>query len=939
MKRHLLLLAAAISISSMLSAQGIITGSVFDEDGFYLPGATLAIASLNQGTVTDVNGKYFLTDIKAGTYQMEVSYIGYQSLQQQVTVQDGETTVLNLKLTSGVQLINEVLVLGDRLKGQAKALNQQKSNINVTNIVAADQIGRFPDANTGDALKRIPGITTQGDQGEARNILIRGFAPQLNAVRINGERVPSAEGDNRNVQLDLIPSDMVQTIEVNKTLTPDMEADALGGAVNLVTRSAPSGLRLSGTLASGLNLLSNKPIWTGTIIAGDRFAGNKLGLIVSGTINDHDFGSDNIEAAWANEVESPLTEEDIEVEPFIEEIDVRQYVVRRLRRSLSASLDYKLGANHTLFLQGIYNWRNDWENRFRLTFEDIEPEFEDGTENIIGYTGAASREVKAGSSDSDGRRLEEQRAQTYSLRGEHLFGKLSLNWQATYATALEEKRRERYIKYASDDSYAVNVDVRDPMFPIVTPVSASDFATDKFEFDELTEENGFTQERDLNFRADFTLPVQVKDQQGFIKFGGRTKIKTKERDNDFFEYSPLNDAYESLDKIELTDATKEDFLPGSQYVAGVFPSANFIGNLNLSDASLFEGELVPGEFLPGNYDVDETVSAGYVMWNQRLTDRLTLLAGLRVENTQISYTGNQVLDEEELIGEVTAESNYTNVLPGLHLKYNVSDNFSIRAAWTNSLARPNYYDLVPFQNIIAEDEEIQAGNPNLKPTTASNVDLMVERYFRSVGLFSAGAFYKKVDDFIYTFVDEEYVSELTGGDEWTFFQPLNGGTANVYGFEVALQRQLDFLPGALKGLGVYLNYTYTGSDATGIRNGDGEEREGLDLPGAVPHLFNASLSFETKRLVLRLSANYAHDYIDEVGDNDFSDRYYDRQFFLDANGSYAITSKLRIFADANNLTNQPLRYYQGIRNRTQQAEYYNARFNVGLKFDLFKSRE
>jgi TonB-dependent receptor len=885
--------------------------------------------------ISDVNGNYTLQNVPSGTQTISVNYIGYANAEEQVNIQAGATTQWNASLVPGVTVGSEVLVLGDRLKGQAKALNQQKSNINVTNIVAADQIGRFPDANTGDALKRIPGITMQGDQGEARNILVRGFAPQLNAVRINGERVPSAEGDNRNVQLDLIPSDMVQTIEVNKTLTPDMEADALGGAVNLVTRSAPSGLRLSGTLASGLNLWSNKPIWTGSLLAGNRFANDKLGVIVSANINDHDFGSDNIEPVWANEVESPLTEEDIEVDPFLEEIEVRQYYVRRLRRSLSASLDYKLGINHTLYLQGIYNWRNDWENRYGLSFSDIEPVFEDGTENIIGYVGESARQVKAGSAASEGRRLEEQVAQNYSLRGEHLFGKLGLNWQATYAAASEKKNRERYLTYASDDAYPLNMDVRDPMFPNVTPVNADDFSADKFELDELTQENGFTEEKDFNFRADFTLPTQIRGQSGFIKFGGRTKIKNKDRNDDFYEFSPLTGDLETLDQTTLFDATKDDFLPGSKYKAGVFPSGTYIGNLDLDNGALFEGELLPGEFLPNNFTAEEMVSAGYAMWNQHITDRFSILAGVRVENTQTKYTGNEVLDEEELIGAVTAEDNYTNVLPGLHLKYNINDNFILRAAWTNTLARPNYYDLVPYQSIIAEDEEIEAGNPNLKPTKSSNLDLMAERYFKSIGLVSAGAFYKKVDDFIYTAVDEEYVSDVTGGDEWTFFQPLNGGEANLYGFEAALQRQLDFLPGFWKGFGVYLNYTYTASDAKGIRNGDGEERSGLDLPGAVPHLFNASLSFETKKLVLRVSANYAHDYIDEVGDDDFTDRYYDRQFFLDANGSYAITKNLRLFAEANNLTNQPLRYYQGVRNRTQQAEYYNARFNVGLKFDFF----
>lgn len=145
------------------------------------------------------------------------------------------------------------MVTGFSLNSQAKALNTQRNKINVTNIVSTDQIGKFPDANIGDAMRRIPGITMQVDQGESRNIIVRGLAPQLNSVTLNGSRIPSAEGDNRNVQMDLIPSDMIQTIEVNKAVTPDMDGDALGGSVNLITRSSPQKFRLSATAGSGVN--------------------------------------------------------------------------------------------------------------------------------------------------------------------------------------------------------------------------------------------------------------------------------------------------------------------------------------------------------------------------------------------------------------------------------------------------------------------------------------------------------------------------------------------------------------------------------------------------------------------------------------------------------------------------------------------------------------
>ena len=290
--------------------------------------------------------------------------------------------------------------------------------------------------------------------------------------------------------------------------------------------------------------------------------------------------------------------------------------------------------------------------------------------------------------------------------------------------------------------------------------------------------------------------------------------------------------------------------------------------------------------------------------------------------------------KKNYLANLTIQIVTPTLCPALHLRYAINDDFMIRAAWTNTLARPNYYDLVPFRDQRDGDEELFIGNPNLEATTSMNFDLGAEKYFESIGLVSGNFFYKSIDDFIYIFAQEDYSDNLVS--DFDFFQPLNGGTADLFGFEVSLQRQLDFLPGIWKGFGVYLNYTYTHSDATGIRNEDGELRDGLPLPGTAPHVFNASLSFETKKLVLRASLNYADSYLDELGGNAFEDRFYDHQLFIDLNGSYAFTPQFRFFFEVNNLTNQPLRYYQGVSARTMQAEYYNVRFNAGLKFDLFK---
>ena len=329
--------------------------------------------------------------------------------------------------------------------------------------------------------------------------------------------------------------------------------------------------------------------------------------------------------------------------------------------------------------------------------------------------------------------------------------------------------------------------------------------------------------------------------------------------------------------------------------------------------------------------------AGYVMAEQQLTEQLSVLAGVRVEATDLSATGNQIEDEENVVGQITQESDYINVLPSVHFKYNLSNRTVLRLAWTNTLARPNYVDLVPSQDVVFGDEEVYLGNPELDPTTSMNFDFMAEHYFKSVGIISGGAFFKSINDFIYTFQgeieDDTYGPAANGFD---IFQPLNGDDATVFGLEFAIQRQLDFLPGFAKNFSVYLNYTYLTSSADGIRNEDGDERDDLDLPNTAPNMFNGSLGYADKRFSARFSVNFSDAYIDEIGGSAFEDRYYDKQLFLDFNASYAITDNFRLYVDLTNITNQPLRYYQGISDRTMQLEYYGQRLNVGLKYDLFK---
>ncbi|WP_196888395.1 TonB-dependent receptor [Aureivirga sp. CE67] len=922
----LMLFAFCFSLLTFANdGKGVIRGIVLDENKNPLPGAAVMVEELGIGTMTDVNGNYLFLNVKEGEYTVKVQYLGYQDKEEKITLENNQTKELDFQLVPALNSLDEVILASASAKGQAKALNQQKTNLNITNIVSADQTEKFPDENIGDAIKRIPGIAVQNDQGEARDIIIRGLAPQLNSITLNGDRIPSAEGDNRRVQLDLIPADMIQTIEVNKALTPDMEADAIGGSVNLVTKRAPNKFRASAVAGLGQNNRGGKNIINTSALVAGRVFDNKLGIVLNGVYFSNDYGSDNVEFEWDREDEGST--------PFIKEQEIRKYDVKRVRQSMALNLDYKFSNNHTIYINSIYNQRNDFENRFKFKIGE-EEEDEDSGELFR----KVKRQTKGGVGDNDYRRLEDQRLMKAAIGGEHLFfSSLEFDWKAAISEAKEERPNERYITYESEqDASTFNVNYSRNKFPIITGTEANN--PDEFELDEISEEFKNTKETNTDFMANFRLPLITEGAyENKLKFGYKYKKKEKMRDNVFYEYSPIDaeeGLLENMGGVPLSNESNKDFYPGSEYQVGNFTNTEFLGNLDLYDESKFEREFVIDEFLPENYKANEQVNAAYAMLTQNFGKKLQVLFGVRVEATKVDYEGYSVdVEEAESIEDATilsAEKSYTNVMPNLQFRYSLNPNTILRLAFTNSLARPDYYDLVPYQNINSDDLEIIEGNPNLEATEAMNFDFMAEHYFKSVGVISGGAFFKSLDNWKYTYTKDDVSVQGFDGELFEYYQQRNGDKAKVYGFEFAIQRQLNFLPSFLKNLHVYANYTYTETEADGVEGRD----EKLPLEGAARNMFNGSLSYETKKLSLRVSTNLTGSYIDEYGDDTFEDAYYDQQLFLDVNGSYVFNKKWRVFVAARNLTNQPLRYYQGIKSQTKQAEYYGINWTAGLKFEF-----
>ncbi len=417
-----------------------------------------------------------------------------------------------------------------------------------------------------------------------------------------------------------------------------------------------------------------------------------------------------------------------------------------------------------------------------------------------------------------------------------------------------------------------------------------------------------------------------------LMFGAKVVRKDKEKIIDFYEYTPLDeDAFDANSFAAVNNYDRDGFIPKNNYKVGNFVSKEYLGSLDLNNPALFEKEQVAEE-LASNYNARETVTAGYLRLDQKLGKNLNAVVGLRLENTHVRYSGSQYDADEDVVTRTPYQSkNYINVLPNIMMKWDVKDDLKLRASFSNTIARPKYSDLAPNISIDRSDNAIELGNPDLTPTISYNIDLSAEYYFKSIGLVSAGIFYKSIDDFI---VDQTFHNYQYQGVTYTkFTQPRNSGDADILGVEVALQRDFGFITPALKCVGIYTNYTYTYSKVNNFQFEGRENESGLRLPGSPEHTANASLFFDKWGFNVRLSYNYASSFIDEMGSSKFYDRYYDSVNYMDINAGYTFGKKFKttVYAEATNLLNQPLRYYQGTKEYTAQSEHYGIRLAAGVK--------
>lgn len=958
------LAAILLLMTSRIYAQvstSSVEGVVLDDYGT-LPGAAIIVKGTTIGSITDNSGRFSITNVPSGEVTLLISFIGYENYEKTLTTSEGEIVDIGeIILKQATNELTEVVVKSTYRPSQARALSIQKKSAAIMNVLAADAIGKLPDRNAAEAVQRIQGVSIERDHGEGRYVSVRGAPLKWNSNLINGNRLPAAlgtsdglgTGSDRSVPLDIFPSELIQYVQLSKAITPDMEGDAIGGSVNFITRTAPYERTLNVNVAGGYNNQAQAESYNASVLYGDRFFDDKLGIIISGAAWERNWGTDNYEVIYNADLE------DINQQFSIAQLELRDYLGKRSTLGLNVGAEYNFNDDNKIYFRGISTSFEDDEKSREFLF-------------LFNEDAAQVRERKAIFG-------------TYLIGGEfggehQLTKKTSFNWKgATYRTKadlgstpapnptegpgllLPIFRQENVgfqglssdgFKYLEGDAPAGVVG--DP-FDNIQPNLANPLSPDQLFLEQLINFEQYSEEQD--FIGQFDIEHKASEKLT-LKIGGKFRTKTRSEASPLTVFIPgalvgipdspfpLLNTYQTepfpnnggfLTELgenyneQLVDQVTQSELQ-NLYRPESIESLNAIRirldeNNPSSAASFFEGT--------------ENVIAGYAMLTYNINEKLSFIGGIRNEVTTVDYTGNKtIIDEEDNpnITEVKGSRTTNAFLPMAHLKYSPKENINVRAAYTRTFARPSFGALNPGTTQNDAFQVISKGNPELKPTFSDNFDLMGEYFFKNVGILSGGLFYKRITDDIFNNTSQQNINGLV----YTVSEPRNLESGYIFGLEIGISKRLEFLPGILSGFGIDVNYTFTDSEVdvpVFDVNSEGQIEESISkqpFPNQSQNLYNASLFYEKYGILARIAANYKGKNV--VGFSEFGpahNRWYDENLTLDFSAAYAFSDKLRLFIELNNITNEPLRYFHGNANRPEQVEYYSIRGQIGISYQLF----
>ena len=913
---------------------GDVTGTVIDaSETIALQAAEVRIVEIGRVATTGRNGSFYIGDVPAGEYTLEVRYIGAETVRRSITVP--ETGSVRVDVLIGGTTAREILVVG-QAANQASALSRKRASDTVSDTLTRDAIGQFPDQNVAESLRRLPGINILNDQGEGRFVSVRGLDPELNSTSLNGVRLPAPESDVRSVALDVVSSDIIESIEVKKSLTPDMDADTIGASIEIETTRAFDRkkdiltLKAEGSYNDFADHISPK----GSVDFTRRIS-DKVG--VSGGISYYKrkFETDNIEADdW----------EDAGTGIFAQEVQYRDYDVERERISASLGFDFKMSDTTELYLRGLYSQFDDQEFRRRLTF-DL-GDFEDDGPSVGGASSAVFRDsdqeftVERDIKD----RFESQKIRSLSFGGETYTGVWKAQYSVSWAKSSERESGSvdptQFERDFDGDGLEVTFDYGDERRPLysVAGNTAAFFDPGEYELNDI-EFTRLSDSVDEEYSARFDLGREMFMDSGSLTvqagFKGRWRDKTYNKEVQFFEHD---------------DFTLADVVGNQTYrIADIGPVASDRGSTDFFFANRGEFELqeVDSVFDSAveDYSVAEDIMAGYLLARYDSSD-LRIIGGVRYEHTSNDINGAVVTlieedgtlpdgsiatDDTVFITPVGFKKDYDHWLPSLNLRWEAQPDLLVRAAGYRSLVRPKLSKLAPRFQVEENDEgerEGEFGNPDLKPYEAWNFDASVEYYMSTNGAISAAFFYKDIKNYIVDSVQEESVFNGIAFTEALI--PINGPSAEVWGVELSFAQAFTMLPSPFDGLLLQANYTYT--DASGLvpNDGDPTDLRKITLPSTSKHTANLTLGYEKGPFSLRVAGTYRDRYLDELGDEAELDRYVDDHFQIDVSAKYQINKMIQVYYEWVNVNDAKYFAYNNFGGRRNNYQY--ERYNWTMKF-------
>nr|WP_294900259.1 TonB-dependent receptor [uncultured Pedobacter sp.] len=918
--RFYLLISILLSFSSFSFAQQtmLLKGKIYDEKTKEsLGGAYIHFDDIQLGTLSDAFGNYSFKSVLPGKYKIKVKYIGYKEFEKEILLTGNSIVTLDIAMEDNSKELKGITVYSKvNAESDLSSREAEKNASNIKNIISAQTMVRSPDINAANALQRVSAVTMQRNSGsDAAYAIIRGLEPRYNNTLINGVKVTSPDPVSRYVSLSIVPSDLLQRIEVSKTLTPEMEGDAIGGTVNLVFKDAPEYEYFKANASLGYNALffnrkydtfdqnavqkqsvadkfgSNYKASPGnfsrsnlyfdqktapvTSLAGftygRRFLKNKLGLIVSESYQNQFYGSES-----QFNIAQLDTRPGSGFKPLISDIANRSYSTQQLNNGLSGHVDYKFNNKNKVALDNVFLYTQ--LNQTRLSIDT----------SIIGGNGGRLGPGTGTVFNDDRSSVENQYAENLKLSGQHI---INQHFQADWAGVYSNAKQDAPDRAVISTNHLINQDL----------TSTPDFL---YNISRIWDRS---RNRDLSALGNIAYKTILNKKSSLeLKAGGLYRHSTRYNIQNQYTLKPLAGA--GGEKTPFTDIYSSEFV--------VYDVS---GSLQSDKA---------------NYTAYENIAAGYGQFTLT-ADKFSALGGVRVEKTVQGYDTNPVV----LDTKSNAQKNYTDLLPSLQLKYEITPKSNLRASYFKSISRPALYELVPTPT-FGQATDV-TGNPFVKHTEADNLDLRYELFPKKDEQFFIGGFYKNIINPIEFGLNLNGVlggqqqSGLLAGQQQT--SPQNFGTAKVYGAELVYSKFFGKV-------GLSGNYTYTHSNINTTKiytstDGSGvttsvEKLQSRPLQGSTGNIVNLSLLYKNDKhkTFAQLAYSYTDKTLANVYPNYGYDYYQQPQSFLSFSGEKQLDKHLTLSAKVNNILNTPTTIK--INDLIQSKDIYNVSFNLGLRYSL-----